>query len=48
MNGVLERLDRLEQDLRRLDVELNDLRELVTEDAAPPAEAAGAATASSA
>ena len=32
MNAVLERLDRLEQDVRRIDFELSDLRALVTED----------------
>jgi uncharacterized membrane protein len=37
MNGVLERLDRLERDVRRIDLELSDLRELVTEAEAPPA-----------
>jgi uncharacterized membrane protein len=37
MNGVLERLNRLERDVRRIDVELSDLRELVAEAEAPPA-----------
>lgn len=35
MNGVLERIDRLERDVRRIDFELSELRELVTEEEAP-------------
>ncbi len=39
MTAVLERIDRLEEDVRRIDRELSDLRGLVTEADVPPAAA---------